>query len=693
MGRFSTLQNNATAGELSPRLTRTDLQKYSNGWHLVRNAYPIPQGAQTRRPGTRYLIDTHFRGAKKSRLIPFVASDSSVYGLEFTENLVRVLDKDDAVLTTVVTTYTEAELPDISFAQSADVLYLAHGSHPPATLSHFGPTSWTLADLEFDDGPYLPENTNKNWKLTAASTTGTAVNLTASGSGFAPFTASDVGKPVRLRHGTTTITWGWGTIVTYTSTTVVKVDIDPNLNFGAATATDKWRLGAWGSALGWPSIVSFQENRICFAASANEPINIWASQSNGYSPDTVLYGPTKSDGTITAAESITIVLAQKDIQRILWLSPGPSLAVGTVSAEWLVEAASATEAWSPTNSKATVQTTRGSKPGCSGIRIETSVLFVQQKGKKMREFTFNFTKNASQANDLMLMADHIALDSPIAEVVYVQDPHSYIVARLENGELRFLTYVGDEDVGGWSRQIIGGSYDGGNAVVESIMVLPDYDLGYDALWLVVKRTIDGETVRTIEIMQPPFYGGDIADAWYLDCATLTTGTDLNQGDALGLENETISIYVDGVTYPDVEVDLETIGLPSNVLASKVLAGYKYNSALTSIPMDVSTQGATRTGTALGKKKKVAAADLHIYETGRGVFLGVGAVNKLPDHMDPIETLLLDNATDAPAALFSGWMHKTLGGTYDDEPVLYFEVEDPIPFTLLEYVQRGDVTEN
>jgi hypothetical protein len=519
MGRFHSLQNNGTAGELSPRLARTDLAKYSNGWRLVRNAYPIPQGANTRRPGTRYLIDSKDSTTRKSRLVPFVSSSRAVYGLEFAHHQIRVLDKDDGVLDTITTTYDETELFELTYTQSADVMYICHGSHKQAALLYSGPAAWALQDVETDDGPYQPENTTAT-TITAAAVSGTNVLLTAS----SPiFYSAMVGTPIRLKHGTTTVTWGWATIKTYNSTTTVHVDIDADFPFGATTATKRWRLAEWDSVRGYPEQVCFQENRFTAAATASNPITAWATQTNGYSSSLLLYGPTKSDGTVTAAESITITLAAKDINKILWMSPGPSLAVGTVSAEWLVEAASSTEAWSPTNSKQTVQTTRGSEPDTQGIRIETSVLYVQQKGQKLREFTFNFTKNAVQSNDMMLLADHIARDSSIVELVYVQDPHSYLAARLANGELRFLTYVGEEDVGGWSRQIIGGEYNGGSAVVESLMVLPDYDLGYDALWMIVKRTISGQTRRYIEIMQPPFYGGEAADAWFLDCAISTTG--------------------------------------------------------------------------------------------------------------------------------------------------------------------------
>ncbi|WP_103035764.1 hypothetical protein [Castellaniella caeni] len=49
----------------------------------------------------------------------------------------------------LTTDYTEAELFDIRFVQSADVLTLVHPAHPPRELRRLGATSWALVDIEF----------------------------------------------------------------------------------------------------------------------------------------------------------------------------------------------------------------------------------------------------------------------------------------------------------------------------------------------------------------------------------------------------------------------------------------------------------------------------------------------------------------------------------------------------------------
>ena len=49
----------------------------------------------------------------------------------------------------ITTTYTEAEIFDIDYVQSADVVTLVHPAHPPAELSRLGDINWTLTDINF----------------------------------------------------------------------------------------------------------------------------------------------------------------------------------------------------------------------------------------------------------------------------------------------------------------------------------------------------------------------------------------------------------------------------------------------------------------------------------------------------------------------------------------------------------------
>ena len=55
----------------------------------------------------------------------------------------------------ITTSYTTAQLFELKFAQSADVLYITHPSHEVSKLSRTGHTSWTLSEVDFTKGPFL----------------------------------------------------------------------------------------------------------------------------------------------------------------------------------------------------------------------------------------------------------------------------------------------------------------------------------------------------------------------------------------------------------------------------------------------------------------------------------------------------------------------------------------------------------
>ena len=73
---------------------------------------------------------------------------------------------------TIASPYTTAQLFDIKFAQSADVMYITHPLHEVEKLSRTGHTSWTLADVEFTKGPFQDANITTTTLTPASASTG-----------------------------------------------------------------------------------------------------------------------------------------------------------------------------------------------------------------------------------------------------------------------------------------------------------------------------------------------------------------------------------------------------------------------------------------------------------------------------------------------------------------------------------------
>jgi len=142
------------SGELGSKLDgRTDFAKYNTGAKTLQNFLIHPQGSATRRVGTQFIAEVK-DSSKKTRLIPFEFSTTQTYVLEFGDQYMRVYKDKGQVLSSGVafeisTPYLEAELFELKFAQSADVMYICHPNHDVRKLSRTGHTAWTLTTVSF----------------------------------------------------------------------------------------------------------------------------------------------------------------------------------------------------------------------------------------------------------------------------------------------------------------------------------------------------------------------------------------------------------------------------------------------------------------------------------------------------------------------------------------------------------------
>lgn len=139
----------------------------------------------------------------------------------------------------ITTTYTTAELFDISYAQFGKILYLFHPNHAPAQLVWESDTSWTLSDISFKPPATEERGTSGlGTGLTLASTAvGTGVTVTSTNSFFL---AADVGRQIVPAKGFP----GLATITLFTSTTQVNVAITTAFSSTTAglTGTNAWKL-------------------------------------------------------------------------------------------------------------------------------------------------------------------------------------------------------------------------------------------------------------------------------------------------------------------------------------------------------------------------------------------------------------------------------------------------------------------
>lgn len=565
--------------------------------------------------------------------------------------------------------YAQADLEDVKFTQSADVLYLDHPDYAPRKLSRTGHTSWSISIVDFQDGPYLLENATAT-TMTASAATGSVTVTASSVNGInnnTGFQTTDVGRHIRIKNGSN---WAWGKITARASTTAVTVSVQTGLGGSFPTsATASWRLGAWSDTTGWPYVPAFHENRLWHGGNNDQPDAIWGSKSSDFEN----MEPTQKDATVGDDNAITYRLSSDQVNAIRWMRSGRRLGIGTSSGEWTLGngSGSSSDPITPNNVKASEETNAGAFDISQAIKIDNATIFIQYHGKRLHEWAYRFSDDAWNSPDLTILAEHISANGLI-EIAYAREPNNIIWAPRTDGQLVGCTYIRAQDVIAWHRHIIGGSYSTGDAVVESAAVIRAD--GYDQLWLEVLRTIDGNTVRYVEYMTNTFdakRGDSIEDVVFMDSALTYSGSSTDTVTGLWhLEGETVQVLADGSPVPSQVVANGTIIIDR--LATKINVGLYKTATMQNMQFEIVSQ----TGTSQGRVKRINQATLRFLET-----VG-GQLGPDENNLDQLLFRTAGDAMDQPVPLYSGDKRVPFPSDYDEEARIMYVQDQPLPATVL-----------
>lgn len=159
----------------------------------------------------------------------------------------------------VVTPYVEADIPDLQFAQSNDVIYITHKNYAPRKLQRFAETNWTLSTVTLLDGPYLPAPVGSRAVVTS-STNGGPGAATVTGTGGAGITDGVESTSGNLGVPPNTIQWQFGAGKVLNSYIIANSQDNTNFelyapkNFsvdGSNDGTNWTALDARSDELGW----------------------------------------------------------------------------------------------------------------------------------------------------------------------------------------------------------------------------------------------------------------------------------------------------------------------------------------------------------------------------------------------------------------------------------------------------------
>lgn len=659
MTAIRTLQRSFAGGEITPELYgRLDLTKYQTGLAECQNFVVLPHGPATARPGFQYIGSVK-TVAKKTRLIPFSFSTEQTYVLEFGDQYVRIYTNGGQLLDGTVTAwvtataytvgqirsnggtnyycktahtsgtfatdlaankwyalsgsiveiptpYLEADLFDIHFVQSADVLALVHTGYAPRELRRLGAVEWELKSIQF--APTITEPTGVAVAATgtgsitykycvtslaegdedesiASSVVSTTNNLNTAGNSN-KVTWTNVSGAVRyrvykLRGGI----YAYVGQATDGTTGFVDDNITADLGTTPPTAQDPF-----ASTNNYPQAVSYYEQRRVFAGTKNKPQTTWLTRTATESNMNRAI-PSKDD------DAMVIKLAAREANVIRHLVPMADLIMLTSSGEWKLSSGNA-DALTPTS----VQIKPQSYTGASNVQpavTGNSILYAQDRGAGVRELTYSWETQAYKTIDASIMAPHLFTGYTIKDMAFSRSPYSCLWVVRSDGVLLGLTYVPDQQVLGWHHHVTDGEF-------ESVAVVSEGT--EDVLYAVVKRTIGGNTKRYVERLHTREFT-DQADAFHVDCGLTYDGSPATTFSGLShLEGKTVSILADGAVAPSKVVTSGQVTIP--VAASVVHIGLTIECKAKTLPVVVETQGFGQ-----GRSKNVSAVFMRVYRSG------------------------------------------------------------------------------
>lgn len=244
MARVSPKQHSFARGEVSPKLYgRQDTELYYTALELSRNYVVDGRGILERRPGTKFIGRTKNDG--KAALLPFVYDQAQSYILELGNEYLRAWFNDGQVLdggnpSEESTPYSDDEVDDLSYTQARDVMWIAHGNHPPSTVKRVTASTFELETFQTRDGPYLDTNPDLDAKL---SVTANGVSANVGRGTFSdgdPLSNPDI--PNDLIVGSVIKIWDGSGIRTITVQSIDTANnrIESNWSGAPIVATEQW---------------------------------------------------------------------------------------------------------------------------------------------------------------------------------------------------------------------------------------------------------------------------------------------------------------------------------------------------------------------------------------------------------------------------------------------------------------------
>lgn len=456
----------------------------------------------------------------------------------------------------------------------------------------------------------------------------------------------------------------------------------PNVVFSSGVATATATLGTPSS--GNPTVPAFHQQRLMQMGPVSAPNQVNASQPGtsaffNFNVTNPVQGDNAFQGTLNSGQLNTIQSAISQPQGLIVLSD---------TLAWLLNGGSPGSPFSAIALVANAQIFNGAAALPPIIAVD-DILYVQAKGSIVRDIIFNFQKQVYTGADISVQSSHLFFGYQILEWAYAEEPFKLIWAVRNDGSLLTLTFLREQELVAWTHSDTFGSYKSIASITETS------PLGnVDAVYTVVQRTINGNTVQYIERMSELYFPIGATDAWQVDAGlqyngasalTFSGAQHLAAASCTGLATDNLGNVTIIPTFVMPTNGIFTLAAPTPVGATgytRVTVGLAFTPQLQTLAVDLGAP------TVQGKRKKVSAVTARVRQT-----LGLSCGRTFAT-VQPMKDLLVGNVGTMSNAIVTDLVTSDariiVDPQYDVFGQYCFQQSNPYPATILGVIPEIEI---
>lgn len=399
-----------------------------------------------------------------------------------------------------------------------------------------------------------------------------------------------------------------------------------------------------------PAAVCHYDSRLIWGGTNAHPLRIVGTNTGSPTYAVVTHSPTRADDLIVAD------VISKQANRIKHLVPLDDLIAFTAGGEFKIFSTQG----AMTNE--TIAAKPQSYVGANDVQpvvSNTSILYVSSKGAHIREMKFSWQQQAYEPSDISVMVPHFFDDYQITDLTLTRSPIPSLWAVRSDGKLLSMTYQPEHEIKAWTLHESDGAF-------ESVCAVPEGST--DALYVLIRRTINGQTKRYLERLHTRALTHSF-ESFFVDSGLKYNGAPTNSISGLyHLEGRTVSILSNGAVQPPAVVVGGSVTFPD--AGGAVQAGLPIESYINTLPLRTEAMAASA-----GAFSNIGRAHARVHKSAS---FKVGST-KAGARQVPLRT---SEPYGSPPNLFTGEVDVGVGSVWGSDESLWVVQSDPLPLTVL-----------